>query len=193
MECRGLGPCHPHCLTKSLTQQGAERTLHHKCPPLEPTKPPCPPSQRASPHLGGHPPISEGIPPHLRGCPPISEGVPSSQRASPHLRGHPPISEGIPASQRASPISEGVPPHLRGHGEEEADCPSHPPCTYKHKCSLPPHTLQWKPSKVPSNPVPSPSSEQIGSFPCSPQFPQPCWTQVGLVVEKEEFEFHEKS
>ena len=114
MECRGLGPCHPHCLTKSLTQQGAERTLHHKCPPLEPTKPPCPPSQRASPHLGGHPPISEGVPPHLRGCPPISEGIPSSQRASPHLRGHSPISEGIPSSQRASPSSRRASPHLGG-------------------------------------------------------------------------------
>ena len=105
MECHGLGPCHPHCLTKALTQQGAERTLHHKCPPLEPTKPPCPPSQRASPHLRGHSPISEGIPSSQRASP-------SSRRASPHLGGRPPILEGVP-SRRASPYLGGHPPSSR--------------------------------------------------------------------------------
>ena len=146
-----------------------------------------PPSRRVSPHPRGHPPVSEGIPL-------ISEGIPPSRRASPHLRGRPPssqraspISEGIPSFWRASPlISEGIPPsqraspHLGGHPlisegmvkKMLAAPPTHLAHTNTNALRAS-HSLQWKPSKVPSNPVPSPSSEQIGSLPCSPQFPPP--------------------
>ena len=116
----------------------------------------------------------------------ITEGIPPSQRASPHLRGC------LLSSWWASPISEVSPLILEGMVKKTLAAPS------THLAPTNTNALQASPyppmeiKQGPSNPVTSPSSEQTGSFPCSPQFPQPLLIQVSLVIEKEEFEFHEK-